>query len=100
MYRDKPSEAYYSDNDMFVDLDRASGGYPTRANMLNAHSFKDAKEALAYDSKGEFILAELSITGITTVDEIQDQLRSCKNKELLEKEARRKQYESLKKEFG
>lgn len=100
MYREKPRESYYSDQYMFVDLDQSSGGYPCRANMLKAHDFKTVEAAAEYDKKGEFIIAELTITGTVVVDEKQDSIRAITNKEHQEKELRRQQYEQLRKEFG
>lgn len=99
MYREKPKETYYNDQDMFVDLDQSSGGYPCRADMLKAHDFKTAEAAAKYDKKGEFIIGELTITGTVAVDEKQDSIRAIANKELQEKELRRQQYEQLRKEF-
>lgn len=101
MYREKPKETYYNDQDMFVDLDQSSGGYPCRADMLKAHDFKTAEAAAKYDKKGEFIIGELTITGTVVVDERIDSIRQLKvvSKKEHDKELRRQQYEQLKKEF-
>ena len=100
MYREKSEESHYSNDYMFVDLDQSSGGYPTRATMLDAHTFQSVEQAGKYDSKNEFIIAELNIMGTVTYDQRQDDIRKITNKELREKEERRYTYETLKKEFG
>jgi len=89
MYRDKPRETYYSDQDMFVELDKPSGGYPTRATILNAHNFTSTQNALNYDKRGEFIVAELLIEGTVTIVQNLDEVRKKQKKERDEKEARR-----------
>lgn len=99
MYREKPTEDYYNDQHMFVDLDKPSGGYPCRADILNAHNFISVEAAGNYDQIGKFIIAKLTIKGTVVVDENLDSIRSKVNKELQEKELRRQQYEELRKEF-
>lgn len=99
MYRDKPQETYYTDQHMFVDLDKPSGGYPTRATILNAHNFINIQQAMDYDPKGEFVVAELLIKGTVTIVPNIDEARKKQNKELVEKELRRTQYQALKREF-
>lgn len=99
MYREQPTESYYDHKHMFVDLNNASGGYPVRVDMLSAYNFKTIADAVKYDSKGEFIIASLEIKGTVTIDKDQDEIRKKNNKELIEKEKRRQQYEILRKEF-
>lgn len=48
MYKNKPTETYYSDQDMFVALDSYSGGYPTRVDFTRAHGFKTKEECEKY----------------------------------------------------
>lgn len=89
MYREKPEESYYTNQHMFVDLDESSGGYPTRATMLNAHDFKTVQKAIQYDSHfNEFIVAKLVINGVVSVEANIEEVRN-----------RREQYMKLKKEF-
>lgn len=61
MYKTKPTESYYSEKYMFVDLDQSSGGYPCRATVLNAYDFKTIEKAKKYDYHNEFLIAEVII---------------------------------------
>lgn len=99
MYREPPSENYYTEQHMFVDLDQQSGGYATRATMLQAHDFQTVEKANAYDPKGEFIIGCLEIVGQMVIDTEQESIRGITNKEHREKEIRRQQYLALKQEF-
>lgn len=100
MYRQESEEKFHNAGDMFVMLDQASGGYPARTNMLNAHDFKSLDVCQKYDGKGEFIIASLEITGIVVIDVVRDKIRKDQNIEKLDEYQRRLKYEELKKEFG
>lgn len=65
MYPEKPTEPYYDDRYMFVDLDLPSGGYPTRSLPDGAHDFLTIETAMKYKAsftKENFVLAEMQIT--------------------------------------
>lgn len=62
MYKTKPTEQWSTDQDMFVDLDLGSGGYPTRTRASNAHDFKTVEKANQYNADNEFVLTELTAT--------------------------------------
>lgn len=70
MYKEAPTEHWYSDDHMFVDLDSSSGGYPTRANARNAYDFKTKEKADNYNCgvNNHFVVAEL--TSVHTVKEL------------------------------
>lgn len=61
MYKNKPTESYYDDSYMFVDLDQSSGGYPTRATAANAYNFRTIEKAKQYDYNSEFLIVEMTI---------------------------------------
>lgn len=50
VYKDQPTESYYTDEDMFVALDSHSGGYPTRVSIHRVHTFKTEEECKKYAS--------------------------------------------------
>lgn len=65
MYPEKPTEPYYDNRYMFVELDSHSGGYPTRALASNAHDFVDTSAAMKYKAsfpKENFIIGQMQTT--------------------------------------
>lgn len=69
MYPEKPTESYYDNSYMFVDLDGPSGGYPTRAVASNAYDFADTSAAMKYKAsfpKENFIIVRMQTTHTIT----------------------------------
>lgn len=53
-----------NDANLFVDLDRASGGYPYSVPLARAHNFGTEEKARAYASHdmGAFIVRTVTVT--------------------------------------
>lgn len=47
-YNSEPAETYHTADHMYVALDAASGGYPIRTTILEAHEFKTLEAAQKY----------------------------------------------------
>lgn len=63
------------DAEQFVDLDRASGGYPYGTSINNAHDFKTVEEAIKY--RGHFKQLQVRRVTVTYVVEDAEPAPNC-----------------------
>lgn len=60
-YNNPQFQSYHQGNEVFVDLDSASGGYPYQVNAMKAYDFGTIEKAKEYPcSRDDFSVVELT----------------------------------------